>query len=91
MSKKPKKQIDEPRTKMSMNPCGLTDSEFDVIMQLCSGKTNSDVAKLRECSPRTVELHRASAYRRIGASNTIDMVVWAMRNGLMSIPRRKNN
>lgn len=48
--------------------------ERDVLLAIRRGLSNKEVASSRGISPRTVEIHRASAIRRLGVSNTIGAV-----------------
>ena len=57
-----------------------------VISMACDGLTNREIAELHGKSLRTVEEQRRQAYKKIGASNTVDMVIWAMQHGIMPIP-----
>jgi len=53
----------------------LTPREQQVLEQLVHGATNKEIAHALNLSPRTVEIHRASLRRKLGARNTIDLVV----------------
>lgn len=36
-------------------------------------------------SPKTVEYHRASLFKRLGVNNLVTLTKWAIRNGLTTI------
>jgi len=52
----------------------LTPRESEVLAGLCSGKANKQVAHALSISPRTVEMHRASALRRLGVRTLAEVV-----------------
>lgn len=52
----------------------LTGREKQVALGLASGKTNKDISKDLDISVRTVEIHRASALRKLGVKSTADAV-----------------
>lgn len=61
----------------------LTSREREIIQLICDGKTNKAIAGALEISTRTVEVHRAAAMRKIGATSTADLVRYAIRTGLI--------
>ena len=52
----------------------LSGREKQVALGLASGKTNKDISKNLDISVRTVEIHRASALRKLGVKSTADAV-----------------
>ncbi len=52
----------------------LTPRESEVLGGLCSGKANKQVAFALSISPRTVEMHRAHALRRLGVRTIAEVV-----------------
>ena len=52
----------------------LSDRERDVIERLAAGKTGKLVAAELGISPRTVEIHRANAMRKIGARSHVALI-----------------
>jgi two-component system response regulator FixJ len=52
----------------------LSGREKQVALGLASGKTNKDIAKHLDISVRTVEIHRASALRKMDVKSTADAV-----------------
>jgi DNA-binding NarL/FixJ family response regulator len=62
----------------------LTDREKEVLQLLAEGKTNKDVATLLDLSPLTVESHRAHLMQKLGLHSTADIVLYAVRKGIIS-------
>jgi DNA-binding NarL/FixJ family response regulator len=58
-----------PRTKHSRGPAALTPSERRVTERAAAGKTNRDIAEALFVTPKTVERHLSSAYRKLGVSS----------------------
>lgn len=52
----------------------LSDRERDVIERLAAGNTGKSVAAELGISPRTVEIHRANAMRKIGARSHVALI-----------------
>ncbi len=52
----------------------LTQRELEVLQHVVAGETNKEIAIALKISPRTVEVHRGAAMRKLGARNTADLV-----------------
>jgi two-component system, NarL family, response regulator NreC len=61
----------------------ISDRERDVLRLLALGHTNREIARKLYLSVRTVETHRASLLRKLGASSRADLVGYALRNRLV--------
>ncbi len=61
----------------------LTTRERQVFELLARGKTNKDVANSLGISLRTAESHRASIMNQLGIHSGPELVVYAMRNGII--------
>lgn len=56
----------------------LSGREIDVLRHVMDGRSNKEVALELLISPRTVEAHRASILKKLGARNTAEMIHIAM-------------
>ena len=63
----------------------LTSRELEVLQLIVHGKSNKDIAVVLNLSANTVAVHRAKIMERLGIHNTAELVVYAIRNGLVSI------
>ena len=63
----------------------ISDRERDVLRLLALGHTNREIARRLYLSVRTVETHRASLLRKLGASSRADLVAYALKNQLVSV------
>jgi DNA-binding NarL/FixJ family response regulator len=62
----------------------LTPREREIVQLLAEARTNKEVATKLGIAVKTVETHRASIMRKLGISSIVDLVHWAIRNGLTS-------
>lgn len=66
-------------------PVQLTDREYEVLNYLCKGFSANEIAEKLFISPRTVEKHRSDLLLRTGVPNSVSLVVYAIKNGLVKI------
>jgi DNA-binding NarL/FixJ family response regulator len=62
------------------SPGIITGREREIIQLLAEGKSNKKISSLLGISVKTVETHRATIMRKIGASSVVDIVRYAVRN-----------
>ncbi|MGS2763403.1 response regulator [Sinomicrobium sp. M5D2P9] len=65
----------------------LSDREIEVIILICSEYTNREVADKLFISKRTVESHRQRILEKIGAKNTVGLVVYAIAHEIYIPPQ----
>ena len=63
---------------------GLTDREFQVLVQLGSGKSPSEVAKFLHLSPKTVSTHRNNIIKKMNWKHNGELIFYAIQKGLVS-------
>jgi DNA-binding NarL/FixJ family response regulator len=66
--------------------CKLTAREMEVLQHIVAGKSNKEIAAVLDLSVNTVAVHRANIMEEIGIHNTAELVVYAIRNGLVTLP-----
>jgi DNA-binding NarL/FixJ family response regulator len=64
----------------------LTNRELEVLRLICEGKSNKEIASDLSLSANTVSVHRANIMDALGIHKTAELVVYAIRNGLVSLP-----
>jgi two-component system, NarL family, response regulator NreC len=62
----------------------LTDREKEVLQLLAEGRSNKEVATLLTLGVSTVETHRANLMQKLNLHNTAEIVLYAVRKGLIS-------
>lgn len=80
--------LNSPARKKSLfdNEETLTAREIDVVKLICQEQTNQQIADTLFLSPRTVESHRQRILDKIGAKNTVGIVIYAVVNDIYSVP-----
>jgi DNA-binding NarL/FixJ family response regulator len=64
----------------------LTPRELEVLQMIVEGKSNKQIATVLDLSANTVAVHRANMMDALGMHKTADLVVYAIRNGLVNLP-----
>lgn len=63
----------------------LTDREQEVLNYLCRGFSANEIAEKMYISPRTVEKYRSDLLLRTATPNSVSLVVFAIKNGMVKI------
>ena len=61
----------------------LTDREKEVLQLLAEGRSNKEVATLLDVGVSTIETHRGNLMQKLSLHNTADIVLYAVRKGLI--------
>ena len=64
----------------------LTSRERELLQLLVEGKSNKEIAVALNLSANTVAVHRANIMDALGIHKTAELVVYAVRNGLVNLP-----
>lgn len=82
-------QVLDPRlgslAESSAAPPKLSTRELEVLQLIVHGKSNREIAVVLQLSANTVSVHRANIMQTLGIHNTAELVVYAIRTGLVSI------
>ena len=83
-------QVLDPRLGVITRPAGepspqLTTRELEILQLIVHGKSNKEIATVLDLSVNTVAVHRANIMQALGIHNTAELVVYAIRQGLVSI------
>jgi DNA-binding NarL/FixJ family response regulator len=65
---------------------GLTARELEILQLIVDGKSNKEIADQLGLSVNTVAVHRANIMDALGIHKTAELVVYAIRNGLVNVP-----
>jgi DNA-binding NarL/FixJ family response regulator len=65
---------------------GLTQRELQVLQMIVDGKSNKEIATELDLSANTVAVHRANIMNTLGIHKTAELVVYAIRSGLVNVP-----
>jgi DNA-binding NarL/FixJ family response regulator len=64
----------------------LTPRELEVLQMIVDGKSNKEIAAVLDLSVNTVAVHRANIMNTLGIHKTAELVVYAIRAGLVNVP-----
>lgn len=64
---------------------GLTNRELEILQMIVNGKSNKEIASDLSLSVNTVSVHRANTMEALGIHNTAELVVYAIKNGLVKL------
>jgi len=62
----------------------LSEKEFKVFLALAGGQSVQEIAEVMSLSPRTVGTHLYNIKQKLGASNSAELALIAMRAGLLT-------
>jgi two-component system response regulator NreC len=79
-------QISLGRTLKGERDAGLTPRELEILQHIVAGKSNKEIALELKLSVNTVSVHRANIMDALGMHKTAELVVYAIRNGLVTLP-----
>lgn len=79
-------QISRPTGLKGERDYGLTGRELEILQFIVDGKSNKEIAVALDLSANTVAVHRANIMDALGLHKTAELVVYAIRNGLVNIP-----
>tara|TARA_B110000902_G_scaffold47721_1_gene54236 strand:- start:28 stop:696 length:669 start_codon:yes stop_codon:yes gene_type:complete len=79
MNRRSKKITLSPNKKLSAR-------EIEILKLICLEHTNQEVAEQLFLSIRTVESHRQRILQKVGAKNTVGLVVYAIANEIHPVP-----
>ena len=79
-------QISLEHTLKGERDSGLTPRELEILQHIVTGKSNKEIALELKLSVNTVSVHRANIMDALGMHKTAELVVYAIRNGLVTLP-----
>lgn len=63
----------------------LSQREKEILLLICKGLSNQEIADRLFISKRTVDKHRANILEKTACRNTANLVVWAIKNSVAEI------
>jgi DNA-binding NarL/FixJ family response regulator len=79
-------QVARPEALKGERGGGLTARELEILQHIVAGKSNKEIAVDLNLSANTVAVHRANIMETLGIHKTAELVVYAIRNGLVNLP-----
>jgi DNA-binding NarL/FixJ family response regulator len=62
----------------------LSEREREIFQLIAEGNSNKEVADVLSISPATVETHRSHILQKLDVHNTAELVLYAVRRGVIS-------
>ncbi len=78
--------VSRPAALKGERKAALTPRELEILQLIVEGKSNKEIADHLQLSANTVAVHRANIMDALGIHKTAELVVYAIRNGLVNIP-----
>jgi len=69
---------------LTCDPVVLSDRELEVIKLIAEGQTNGQIAETLFLSSHTINAHRRNVMQKLGVNNTASIVMFAVKEGLVS-------
>lgn len=73
------------RSREDISDDQLSEREREILVAVCRGLSNQEIADELFISKRTVDKHRANILEKTGCKNTASLVVYAIRNGIVEL------
>ncbi len=67
---------------------GLSERESEILALITQGKSNAEIADIVYLSINSIKTYIRSAYRKIGAANRVEAVLWGVEHGFKPDYRR---
>jgi DNA-binding NarL/FixJ family response regulator len=79
-------QLKRPETLKGKRHSALTPRELEVLQMIVEGKSNKEIAAALDLSANTIAVHRANMMDALGIHKAAELVVYAIRHGLVNLP-----
>ena len=79
-------KVEQKATLRGERNTALTQRELEVLQMIVDGKSNKEIAMALDLSANTVAVHRANIMNTLGIHKTAELVVYAIRAGLVNVP-----
>ncbi|HEY3971686.1 MAG TPA: response regulator transcription factor [Candidatus Sulfotelmatobacter sp.] len=78
-------QVEQRETLRGERSAALTQRELEVLQMIVDGKSNKEIATALDLSANTIAVHRANIMNSLGIHKTAELVVYAIRAGLVNV------
>ena len=59
----------------------------EIASLVASGATNRSIGEQLDCSPKTVEKHLATIFRKVGVASRVQLTAWVLDRAKDVVPR----
>lgn len=67
----------------------LSDREKEIVRLICMSFKSREISDILQVSEKTIESHRTNIYSKLEIDNMVDLVFYAIDNGLVDSPEKK--
>jgi DNA-binding NarL/FixJ family response regulator len=65
----------------------ITEREMEILRLLCQGLNNDQISEIVHLSPKTIEKHKSNLFQKTDTNNTINLILYAFKTGLVNIEK----
>lgn len=76
--------VKKPTPSPAIANINLSARELEILDYICKGFSNPEIAKTLGLSQRTIDGHRSRLFEKTGAKNAPNLVLFAVKNGLVN-------
>lgn len=76
--------VKKPTPSPALAHINLSARELEILDYICKGFSNAEIAKTLGLSQRTIDGHRSRLFEKTGAKNAPNLVLFAVKNGLVN-------
>jgi len=84
VSEMSRNKAENPLLKTEHSPDNLSKREVEVLLLICKGNSTAEIANAMNISNRTIDTHRANIHAKTGTKNVAELVMYAIRNKMIS-------
>lgn len=79
--------LSEPSEKRVNNPKEeiFSKKEVQILRLICEGNTSKEIGDIVRSSPRTIDIHRHNLLEKSNTTNTAQLIIFAIKNGIYKI------
>lgn len=71
--------------KTSSSTTSFSNKETEILQHICSGWSDKEMAEALKADISSIENQKANLIRKAGVNNTVDLIVYAIKNGVVKI------
>ena len=64
----------------------LSEREIEILIDICKGLSNQEIANKLFISKRTVDKHRANILEKTNSKNTANLIMYSIKNNIVEMP-----
>jgi DNA-binding NarL/FixJ family response regulator len=82
--------LDQSNSRTHRGQSLLTNREREIVRLVAEGKSTREISILLGVSAKTAETHRSNIMRKLKLHSVSELILYAIRNGIMSVEQDRN-